>query len=113
MKCFEIASDIIEEATKRFNPIWKLNTEKQKIFKQYCAAVDKILDEFDGKSFEVEVDEITMNITVIVECDEIIIESNQHPLYGLMERAIRSSFSSAGNDTIYVKFVFPSLWDRA
>lgn len=112
MKCFDAASIVIEEANERLSPLWKADEERLNIFKQYCEAIDLLSDEFDGESFEVEVDEITMEISITLECDEIVIESKTHELYDLVKRAIRCSFS-ASNDNLLVRFVFPSIWGKA
>lgn len=113
IKCFDVADMIIDEATKRFSPLWKMNEERLDIFKEYCKGVDTLAEEFDGESIEVEVDEITLEVTVILECDEVIIETDNHMLYELAKRTIRYGFSTSEDGNLLVKFVFPSLWDKA
>lgn len=112
IKCFDVASMVIEDANERFSPVWKVDEERLNIFKQYCEAIDLLSKEFEGASFEVEIDEQTMEISVVLECDEIIIESDTHTLYELIKRTIRYGFSASG-DSLLVKFVFPSMWIRA
>lgn len=111
--CFDVASEVINDATERFKPLMRLNTERVDIFKQYCEVIDELAEEFNGVSFEVEVDEITMEVTVILECGEIIIGSSNHVFYELVKRTIRYGFSAGEDDNVAVKFVFPCLWDRA
>lgn len=112
IKCFDVASMVIDDATERFSPLWKPNSERLDIFKEYCDAIDKLSKEFDGESFEVEVDEISLEITVSLECDEVIIESSNHILYELAKRTVKYGFSVSDEGNLLVKFVFPSLWDR-
>lgn len=112
VKCYDVATMVIEDANERFNPLWKINTERLNIFKQYCDAIDALSKEFNGKSFEVEVDEITMDVTVALECDEIIIERDNHPIYELAKRTVRYGFSVSEEGNLIVKFVFPGLWDK-
>lgn len=112
MKCFDAASIVIEDANERFSPLWKTNEERLNIFKRYCEAIDLLSDEFDGESFEIEVDEITMGISVTLECDEIVIESKEHILYELAKGAVRCGFSATGEGTLLVRFVFPSIWNK-
>ena len=111
VKCYDVAAMVIEDANERFNPLWKINAEKLDIFKQYCDAADALSEEFNGESFEVEVDEITMNVTVALECDEVIIGRDNHPLYELAKRAVRYGFSVSEEGNLVIKFVFPGLWD--
>ena len=113
VKCFDVANMVIEDANERFNRLWKINTERLNIFKGYCEAVDSLSKEFEGESFEVEVDEITMEVTVVLECDEVIIEKDDHILYELAKRAVRYGFSVSEDGKLLVKFVFPGLWDKA
>lgn len=113
IKCFDVADMIIDEATKRFSPLWKLNTERLDIFKDYCNAVDALVEEFDGESIDVEVDEITMEVTITLECDEVLIESDTHMLYELAKRTTKYGFSVSEDGNLLVKFVFPGLWDKA
>lgn len=113
VNCFDAASMVIEDANERFAPLWKVDAEKLNVFKQYCEAIDLLAEEFDGESYEVEVDEITMEITVTLECGEVVVKSKDHVLYELAKRAVRYGFSAAGGDNLLVKFVFPSIWDKA
>lgn len=113
IKCFDVASMVIEDATERFKPSMKLNKERVDIFKDYCNAIDTLSNEFEGESFDVEVDEVTMEITVALECDEIVIESSNHIFYELVKRAVRYGFTASDDGNLVIKFVFPCLWDKA
>lgn len=113
IKCFDVASMVIDDATERFKPTMRLNTEKVDIFRDYCDAIDTLSNEFEGEAFDIEVDEITMEITVALECDEIVIESSKHIFYELVKRAVKYSFSTSEDGNLIVKFVFPCLWDKA
>lgn len=113
VKCFDVASMVIDDASERFSPIWRLNDERINILKEYCDTIDKLSEEFNGTSFEVEVDDISMEITVVLECEEVIIESSKHIFYELLKRTVRYGFSVSDEGSLLVKFVFPSIWDRA
>lgn len=113
IKCFDAASMVIEDATERFKPLWCIDDEKLNVLKQYCDAIDLLSKEFDGESFEIEVDEITMEISIALECGEIVIESDNHILYDLAKRAVKYGFSPSTKDTLLIKFIFPSIWNKA
>lgn len=112
IKCYDVASVIIDEASERFKPLWKINDERVDIFKQYCEVVDSLVIEFGGESLDVEINEVTLETTIVMECDEIIIESSNHIFYDLAERTVRYSFYASEDGSLAVKFVFPSLWDK-
>ena len=112
IRCFDVLSMVIEEANGRFNPIWEIDNDKLKVLQQYCDVIDVVSDEFEGVSFDVEVDEITMEIKIELECKEIIIESKEHPLYELIKKTSKFGFYAVDEDTICIRFIFPSIWNR-
>lgn len=110
VKCFDVVSMVTEEATKQFSPIWRANEERLDILKQYCEAIDSVAEEFGGIAYEVEVDDIEMTVSIIMECEGIIITSKKHVLYVLLENAVQFGFSVSESGNLAVQFVFPSLW---
>lgn len=114
IKCYDVVGMIVDEATRQFSPFWIENSEKRDILKQYCEALDLIGDECDADSFEVEVDDINMTISIKVITPEIIIENKNHVFYSLMKRAIKVEFShDSETEDACVEFVFPSIWDKS
>ena len=113
VSCFDVVSMVVEEATSRFAPLWKLDKQNNKILEQYCSVIDSLAAEFGGESFEVDVDEIAMTITITMECADMTIESNTHKFYSLARRAMALGFSATKEGNLNVKFVFPSVWTRA
>lgn len=113
VKCFDMVSIVVEEATERFSPLWKVNDERYDILRQYCDVLDALAKELDGESFDVEVDEIKMTISISMECRDMVIESKDHNYCKLAERALAFGFSVSEDGLLCVKFVFPSVWERA
>ena len=112
VKCFDIVSMVVDEATSQFAPIWKIDNKKYKILEQYCGLMDSIAEEFDGVSFDVEVDDVLMTTTISMECDEITIESQNWSFNKLASGAISFGFSVSEDGLLDVKFIFPSVWDK-
>lgn len=112
VNCFDVAEMVIEEATSRFAPLFRENREAKNILRQYCDVLDALAQEFNGESFEVEVDEIKMTIGIKLECPDIVIQSEEHRFYMLAKRALTVRFSHGENDTVAVEFVFPSIWEK-
>ena len=42
VKCFDVVSELVTEATRQFTPLWKLNEDKYKVLENYCKAVDSL-----------------------------------------------------------------------
>lgn len=112
IKCFDVMSMVIDEANDRFAPLWKVNNEKYDILKQYCEYIDKLANDFDGLSFDVEVDEIQMIIKITLECLDIVIEEPTHYFYELAKRTNEFRFSVSEDGNLNISFVFPSIWER-
>lgn len=113
VKCFDVVTMVTDEATRQFSPMLRENEERKKILEQYCGALDRLSEEFDGESFEVEVDDVKMTIAVRMECQDIIIPSPDHLFYKLALHALSVRFSHVSNDMMSVEFVFPSIWEKA
>ena len=113
VNCFDVVSMVVDEATAQFAPLWDINKEKYRILKQYCGVIDSLAEEFNGESFDVDVDDIAMTITIKMECHDVTIESQNHKYYSLAQRALAFGFSVSEDGLLCMKFVFPSVWDKA
>lgn len=113
VNCFDVVSMVVEEATRQFAPLWKIDKESNRILEQYCSVIDSLAEEFGGISYNVEVDDIAMTITITMECEDMTIESKNHRFYSLATRSKVLGFSASKDGNVNVKFVFPSVWTRA
>lgn len=113
IKCFDAVEMVLDEASKQFAPLFREDKEKKNILKTYCDVIDTIAADFHGESFEVEVDDIKMSVTIKLECQDMIIRSAEHPFYELTRHANAVSFSKGDGDNLCVGFVFPSIWEKA
>lgn len=112
VKCFDAVSMVVEEANNQFSPLWKLDKEKYRILEQYCQVIDALSDEFEGISYDVEIDDIAMTIAITLECKDISIQQQSHKYYALAQRAIVFGFSTSEDNNLNVRFVFPSVWNK-
>ncbi len=111
-KCFDVVSMVTEEAGKQFGLMWRVDKDKEKILKKNCEGIDALAKEFNGVSFEVDVNDITMNITVSLVCGEIIISEPSHRLYNILQHAKRFAIKQVESDNIQLDFVFPGIWSK-
>ena len=86
VNCFDVVSMVVDEATAQFAPLWNINKEKYRILKQYCGVIDSLAEEFNGESFDVDVDDIAMTITIKMGCHDVTIESQNHKYYSLLKK---------------------------
>lgn len=113
IKCFEVVSTVVEEATRQFSPIWCIDLDKYATLEQYCRAIDAIAEEFNGESIDIEIDEIKMTVSITVECWDMKLESISHVFYKLAKRSVKFGFSVSEEGNLNVNFTFPSVWKRS
>lgn len=115
MKSRDVMSEMIELATERFGHFWKENEQFKDILFNYCDNLDILADEFGGFGFNIEIDEILMTIEYILEFSETAIDiyGNKHILFELLKRAERFETFASEDGNLCIKFVFPSIWERA
>ncbi len=110
--CYDVADGILSEAGRKFAPGFAENAEKRKNVKVYCEVIDRLAAEFDGISFEVEVDPSALKIHMRLECVDLALESPNHELYDLAGCAESCIFSQSEEGNLLIDFVFPGIWDR-
>jgi hypothetical protein len=114
IKCFDVVSLVVNEATNQFSPLWKTDEGKLNVLKQYCSVIDKLVEEYDGESFEVDVNEIKMTVCISSTFEDITIQEHNQKLNELVKRANSVSFRpSEDGEGVTVDLVFPSVWERA
>ena len=113
VKCYDVAEMVLDEASKQFAPLFRENGERKQILKSYCEVIDSLAEEFNAESFDVEVDDIKTTVSIKMECQDITITSEQHPLYELAGHAMDVRFSHSEDDLMVVEFVFPSIWEKS
>ena len=110
VKCFDLVSEIIDEATSRFEDV-KANNEGFEFIKRACSYFDEFADEYEGVSFGAEVDSVTSDISITLECPIIMVKSRTHKFFILMQHAKSVEFY-AKKDLLGVTFTFPGIWEN-
>ncbi len=110
--CYDAVSMVTDEATAQFGSLWKVNKSRQNELKRSCGLIDSLAGECGGISYEVDVDDITMEISVAMECDELVINDKSSAFYELLVRIKGLKFCST-DENLCIKLVFGSIWDKA
>ena len=66
MRCFDVATEVLKEADSRFQPLFVRNEEKDAEIKGYCDLVDALVIFTNVFSYEVEVNEETLEVCLRV-----------------------------------------------
>lgn len=109
----KIASMVLEDADKRFAPVYVRDQERSAILEQYCSAVDTLIERHNGSEFECEVDELMMTVAIRVVLEEVKVEAWTDPFNQLAERSVSFRVEHCGDDSLRITFVFPSVWKKA
>lgn len=112
IKCYEVVSMVTDEATSQFCSLWRVNKIRQNELERNCELIDKLAEDYNGISYDVDVDDITMEISVAIEFDELIVESKDSVFYELLEKVKRLKFSSSDTN-LCIKLSFDSIWEKA
>ena len=91
--CFDVVQMVTDEASAQFAPLFCENKEAKAILHQYCDAIDVLAREFDGVTFEASVHDENMEVSVTFECPDIVIRTQKHRFYDLVERSNAVRFS--------------------
>lgn len=110
--CYDAVSMVTDEATAQFGFLWKVNKSRQDELKCSCELIDNLAEECGGISYEVDVDDITMEISVAIECEELVVKSKDNVFYELLGKIKRLKFCST-EDNLCIKLTFDSIWDKA
>lgn len=94
--CFDVVQMVTDEASAQFAPLFCENKEAKAILHQYCDAIDVLAREFDGVTFEASVHDESMEVSVKFECPDIVIRTQKHRFYDLVERSNAVRFSHGG-----------------
>ena len=113
VKCYDVVKTIIDEATKRYKPIWVIDKEKLDILEEYCGVIDSLASEFGGSTLEVEVSEETLDVIITLHCNEVTVRNENHIFYQITKRAKSVSFELVDSNTIALTYVFPSVWKHS
>lgn len=111
VKCYDVVSMVTDEATSQFGSLWKVNESRQNQLKYSCELIDKFAEECGGIAYDVDVDDITMELSVAIECEEMIVDSRDSVFYALLKRAKGLKFGSSGAN-LCIKLSFDSIWDK-
>lgn len=113
VSCKEVLDMVLEEANERFGALWNVDEEKLSILYEYCDEIDCLAEEVYAESFDVEVDEVKMTISVSIECATFTVKRGLSDYADLVARCVSHSFSQNEDENVVAKFVFPSIWTKA
>lgn len=113
IKCFDVVEMVTDEATKQFGRLFTESNEGKQWLKEYCKKVDTIAEQFNGVSYEVDVDDETMDITISLVCGEFETDKTSTAFHEVMQGAKKVAFKSGDSGEIQIDFILSGIWNKA
>lgn len=112
IKCIDLANDVIDEATERFKPEYRESDGLREEFCDICDIIDDLIEDVLAEGFEVDVDDETKDIIIVVESINLVTYEIDHYFYEAIERCKAFSFSRNGEGDLVTTFRFPGVWRK-
>lgn len=112
VKCYDVTEMVVEEATKQFGSLFKVDTKKESALKDLCEIIDSMAEKFGGISYEVVVDDETTEITISLVCNEFETDKEISEFHKVTACANKVVFKAADSEHLQIDFVFGGIWER-
>lgn len=111
-RCYDAATVITDEATRRFSPSKRESAILKKVFKEHCGIIDRLATRFGGSKAEIEIDENTTDIIIKLDCIDPEIQDSRDEFYKLVGSAKTAFFepSKCIEDGVVIGFVLDGFW---
>ena len=110
--CKSFVDDLLSEANAEFSPAYRLRENAQERLDKVCELVDEFATELDCESVDVSVNTSNRQLTIMVICDEIILENSSHPFYELIKMLDSFAFSKC-KEFLRIELNIDGLWERS
>ena len=111
--CRNKVMSLIDETSKSFGSQYTLNKEKRDRLDKVCDGVGELIEGFDCEDFDVNVDNVTKQLTIAIICDEMLFENGRsHEFFKLIQLLSSFSFSKKGKESICVNLNIDDMWEK-
>ena len=107
--CFNIVKLVTDEASKQFSPLFSENSLKLSRLKSQCDYINKIANQYNGISCEIEIDSITMEIRIMLTLADkhLTLSSINCP------QPVKSEIYLNEKNLICLYFLVPGIWSKS
>lgn len=110
--CKGFVDDLLSEVNAEFSPAYTLRKNAQERLDKVCELVDALAEELDCESVDVSVNTSNKQLTVMVICDDIVLEDGSHPFFELIKVLDSFAFSKCGKEFLRIELNIDGLWER-
>lgn len=116
IKIRDIADELVQEANKRFSPVFVIDNDGYNGLMVCCDIIDSMIKRYGITSYEFEIDEDNMDIIINLEMGEIIIQSHGDDadvdVYRIIKAAKSFVVSKINDNAINMRLAFPGIWNK-
>lgn len=110
INCTEVVKMILNEASERFAPLWIKNERLFEQAMQTCGILDEFCKTCAIESFEIEVNEITMEIQLAITAEHIVIP--RQSIFPLTNASYMEIQPSNESQTVFLLVWIDRIWER-
>lgn len=111
--CKGFVYDLLDEASDEFFPAYTIKENISERLDEICRLVDVLAIELDCENVDVSVNTSSKQLSIIIVCDEIIMENNAHPFFELIKMLDSFAFSKCGKELLQIELNIDGLWERS
>ncbi len=106
-----------EQETARLKPDRPRLTEvyqKRLDLRNFCDTVDELLRAaVNPEELAVDINKVTFDVSILVSCDAVSIDSESHPIFKLLKLAKELTIKrNLDGENIVLRFIIPGIWKR-
>lgn len=115
IKCYDIATLVTNEATEQFGSSVHEDPLKKARLQSFCNTLDDAISRFGGTSMKVEVDDVTMDITITAIFDTFEVDDPRDSFHDLFRRSKRVTIQpdEDSDDMIQIAFLMDGIWNAS
>jgi hypothetical protein len=112
--CFDAVDEVVLEATKQYGSQYVLNRSFYEKLPEVCDCVDKLFEELDCLSIEVNVYDVPeKRVSIEIVCDEVVMQhGREHTFFQTIQMFDSFSFSKSKNGNVCISLNLDTMWER-
>lgn len=111
--CKNFVEDLLNEANAEFSPAYTLRGNARERLDKVCELVDLFVGEVECEDVDVSVNTSSKQFTIMITCDDIVLEDKAHPFFELIKTLDSFAFSKSGKEFLRIELNIDGLWERS
>jgi len=110
MSYLDAIAMFIEKAHERFEQRYMLDPDLYSVFMEKYKVLGEFITKHDVDETRVDINDETLEISLIVKCYEITTNNNNTSFYDLLSVCESCGFEASDDDKVLARFTFEGVW---